>query len=265
MPILAVLDETAHAALDDSLKTLYKQNTENKNFYLDISPDEAAKVAFNLQSQFDNKKAELTKKHTELNELRAKVAGFDALGMSSDEIKAALASKQPADVQALQTKHETEMSNLRKSFEPITAANEKMKAQIQQSLSQAEISRLITAHGLDPETAPAILRDYVRTVPKAEGSDEYHTQVYLNNEPALVAGQPMTTDQLIKSFQEGKKFSGMFLVGNGAGTGGMRQSQTIGNSIVLDREAVKNNPGLYEAAKADAEKSGKTVTFAAEK
>src|SRR5688572_3335280 len=98
MPLLAVLDEGAHGALDESLKTLYVQNTENKNFYLDIAPDEAAKVAFTLQKNFDAKKADLDRVHREKTELGNKVKAYESLGKSAEEIKAALEANRPEEV-----------------------------------------------------------------------------------------------------------------------------------------------------------------------
>lgn len=257
--LLAVLNDAAYNAVDDSLKTFYVQNAETKDWWLDV--DDPGKLDVAGKTAFDNLKTKLDGAFRERDAALAKVKPFEALGKSAEEIQAALIAKQPEDVKAVIAKHETEMENLRKSFEPITAVNEKLKAQVAKSLTDAAISKVATEFNLDPETAPAILRDYIKAVPVAEGSDEYVPRVFLNNEPALVAGQPMTAEQLVKSFQEGKKYSGMFLVGNGSGPGGIRQATHSGNQIVLDRESVKSNPQMYKDAKAEAAKSGKTVVF----
>jgi hypothetical protein len=267
MPILAVLDEGAHGALDESLKSLYVQNSETKQFYLDIAPDEAAKVAFNLQKQFDNKKTELTNKHKELNEAKAKVAAFEGLGKSADEIKAALESNRPEAVTELMEKHRTELESLKKSYEePLTQATEKAKryeAQVQQSLADAAISKLIADHELDPETAPAILRDYVKAVPKEEGSDEYRTQIFENGSPALVAGQPMSGEQLLNGWREGKKFQRMFLAGEGGGSGApAKQGGAFGGkNIPVSRAAVKADVNVFRAAEEQAAKVGGQVVL----
>lgn len=267
MPLLAVLDEGAHGALDESLKPLYVQNTETKQFYLDIAPDEAAKVAFNLQKQFDAKKADLQRVHGEKTAIEQKYKAYEGLGKTADEIKQALAANRPEEVTKLVEKYETEKAELRKSFEePLTKATErakKLESQFQQTLASSEISKVVAAYQLDPETAPSILRDYIRAVPKEEGSDEYVTQVYENGQPALVAGQPMSTEQLIKGWQEGKKFQGMFLAGREGGTGGSnRQVQSFGGkTFTVSREASKTNPQLYQSAKAEAEKVGGQVAW----
>ncbi len=232
MPLLAVLDEAAHGGLDESLKTLYKQNTENKNFYLDIVPDEAAKLAFTLQTQFENKKKELTAKHTELNTLKAEVDGYAKIGKTPDEIKELIDSKRPEDVAALVTKYETEKEALKQSFEaPLQAATERarqLEEQIQKSLTQTAIQKLRNEYDLN-ETADYVLRDFIKVVPAEEGSSQYAVKVFDNGQEALVAGQPQTPDQLIKSFQEAKKFPAMFNVGSGGGTGTTNRTTSVNN------------------------------------
>lgn len=238
MPILAVLDEAAHGALDESLKSLYVQNSETKQFYLDIAPDEAAKVAFNLQKQFDNKKQELSNKHKELNEMKSKVAAYEEIGKSADEIKAALESNRPEAVTELMEKHRAELESLKKSFEePLTQAQEKAKKyeeQIQTSLTNAAIQKLRAEHGLN-EAADYVLRDFIKAVPKEEGSDEYAIQVFENGSPALVAGQPMKPEQLIASWREQKKFTPIFNAGDGGGSGqsGRQSPSTNGSAKTM--------------------------------
>lgn len=233
MPILAVLDEGAHGALDESLKSLYVQNSETKQFYLDIAPDEAAKVAFNLQKQFDNKKTELTNKHKELNDLKAKVSGYESLGKTADEIKAALEANQPENVTKMVTDYETKMEALKKSFEePLTQATEKAKkyeAQIQKSLTDAAIQKLRNEHDLN-EAADYVLRDFIKAVPKEEGSDEYTIKVFDNGSPAIVAGQEMKPEQLISQWREHKKFTPIFNAGDGGGSGGTARQTAPGGS-----------------------------------
>lgn len=224
MPLLAVLDETAHGVLDDSLKTLYVQNTETKEFHLDIAPDEAAKLAHHQRTQLEAKKADLSRVHGEKSAIATKLKPFEDLGMSIDEIKTALEGKQPKEVRELLEKFEADKEALRNSFEePLTkalAAKKTLEAQVQRSLAASKISELIATFELDPETAPANLERYIRVVPKQEGSEEYTVKVFDEvGQPALVAGQEMTPDQLINSWKEGKKFQKMFLANNAGGGG----------------------------------------------
>jgi hypothetical protein len=266
MPILAVLDEAAHGSLDDSLKTLYVQNTEDKKFYLDISPDEAGKVAFNLQKQLDNKKTELTNVHKEKNELKKTVDTFSTLGKSADEIKAALEANRPEEVTKLVSDYEAKIKTLSESFEePIRTAKEraeKLEAQYRKTLQESAVSKLRNQFDLN-DAADHVLKDFIQVVPAAEGSDDYVVQVFENGQPALVAGQPMKPDQLITSWREQKKYSGIFNAGDGGGAGqGGRQISVNGGSVItIPREASKTNPALYQQAKEQAAKTGAQIQF----
>lgn len=241
MPILAVLDEGAHGALDDSLKTLYVQNTEDKKFYLDIAPDEAAKVAFNLQRQFEAKKTDLSRVHGEKTALTQKLKTFEDLGKSADELKVAIESGRPEEVTKLVEKYEAEKEQLRKSFEePLAAARDEVKELLEQvgsGVVNTEITRLIADHKLDPELAPDKLRNYIKAVPEEEGSRVYVARVFENGQPALKAGQPMGSDDLLASWREGKKNLGMFKGGDGGGGGSSgRQSQVVHGSKTMKRD-----------------------------
>lgn len=221
MPLLAVLDETAHGALDDSLKTLYKQNTENKNFYLDIAPDEAAKVAFGLQADVKKKEDLLKKAHEEKRAAEAKAGLFDTLGKTPDEIKELIESKRPEDIQKLIETHRTELETVKRSYEePIATATqraERAERQAMDLMARTKIQELRNQYDLN-DTADYVLRDFIKVVP-VEETGEFAVKVFENGQPALVAGQEMTPDQLVKSFQEAKKFPAMFNVSDGAGTG----------------------------------------------
>lgn len=267
MPKLqAVLDEAAHSSLDDSLKTLYVQNTETKEFHLDIAPDEAAKLAHNLRSQFENKKTALDDLHKSKKTIDDELKAFKALGKTADEIKAALEANRPEEVTKLIEKYEAEKTALQKSFEePLTKAQGQVKSlteKYQQMMTANAIAKVREQFDLN-EMADYVLRDYIRAVPKEEGSDEYVVRVFENGEPAMVAAQPMTTDQLIKGFQDGKKFPAMFNAGQGAGTGMGKAAGGTGSGTVIQvsREASKTNPQLYQQAKEQAAKVGGTVAF----
>lgn len=222
MPLLAILDENAHGALDDSLKTLYVQNSENRQFYLDIPPDEAGKLAFNLQGKVtkleDNNKKLMTEKANALERLKP----FESLGKSPEEITATLASNQPENVTKLVTDYETKLSSLKASYEePLTKAKERaesLQRQMVEHLQRSTIQKLRNEFDLN-ETAEYVLRDFIRVVPVAEGSDEFTVKVYENGQPALKAGEEMKPDQLINGFREAKKFAAMFNAGDGGGTG----------------------------------------------
>lgn len=263
MPIQAVLDDSAYGALDESLKSLYVQNDENKQFYLDIAPDEAAKVAFNLQKQFEAKKKDLERVHGEKTALAQKMKIFEDLGKSPEEIKNALTANQPEDILKLTEKHKTELEQIKASFEtPMNetkAKAEKYEAQLRKALESSTISKLVADHGLDPEIAPNVLANYIKAVPKEEGSDEYTIGVFEDGNPAVIAGQPMTPEKLVAQWREQGKYKNMLLAGTAAGSG--LKPGAGGRQFTVSREASKNNPQLYQTAKAEADKAGAQIQW----
>jgi hypothetical protein len=175
-------------------------------------------------------------------------------------------ANRPEDVTKLVTDYEAKMKSMAESYEePIKKATEratKLEQQIQQSLQTSAIANLRNEFDLN-ETADYVLRDYIKVVPSAEGSDDYVVKVIENGQPALVAGQEMKPEQLITGWREQKKFPAMFNAGDGGGAGqGGRQITNQGGSVItVSREASKTNPGLYQQAKAQAEKTGAAVQF----
>ena len=265
MALLAVLDEAAHGALDDSLKTFYVQNSETKEFHLDIAPDEAAKLAHHQRQQLEAKKADLARVHGEKTALAQKLTAFDALGKSADDIKAALEGKMPKEAKELLEKFETDTAALKASYEePLTKAKtriERAERQAQELLARTAIQQLRNEFDLN-DTADYVLKDFIKVVPKDEESGEFIVKVFENGQPALVAGQEMKPEQLITSFKEQKKFPAMFNAGTGGGSGApARQTGSGGKAFSVSREASKNNPALYQNAKAEAEKVGGSVTW----
>jgi DNA-binding transcriptional MerR regulator len=264
MPKLsAVLSDADYTAADDSLKTFYAQNTETKDWFLEV--DEPGKLDFAGQTAFTNLKAKLDGSFKERDEAKKALKDFTALGKTADEIKAALEANRPEEVTKLIEKYEAEKESLRKSFEePLAAAKakaDKLQNDVQTSLTNAAIGKLRNEFDLN-ETADYVLRDFIKVVPKEEGSDEFVVRVFENGQPAMVAGQEMKPDQLIKGFQEGKKFSAMFNTSAGAGTGlNPRQGGYSGTTFKVSREASKANPSLYQQAKEQAAKAGGTVEF----
>jgi hypothetical protein len=221
MPKLsAVLSDADFQAADESLKTFYVQNTETQDWWLDV--DEPGKLDVSGQTAFKNLKTKLDGAYKE-RDAAVKVAnGYEKLGKTAEEIAAALEANQPENVTKLVTDYEAKIESLKTSFEePIAKATERARrfeAQVMQSLSQSAIAKLRNDFDLN-ETADYVLRDFIRVVPKEEGSDELVVRVFDNGSPALIAGREMTTEELIKGFQENKKFPAMFNAGTGGGTG----------------------------------------------
>jgi hypothetical protein len=232
MAILAVLDETGFNGLDEFLKTIYVQNAENKQYFLDISPDEAGKVAFNLQSDLKKKEDLLKRAHTEKKEIGDKYEAFSKLGKTAEEIETELKTRNPEEINTLIENHKNELKRIEDSYkESVTAATakaEKYQQQVIQSLVDNEIARLAnpTVGDLN-DTAPFVLQSFLKAVPVAEGSDEYTVRVFENGQPALAPGNvPKTPEMLLSEFREQKKFLSIFNAQNGGGTGGTNNQKT---------------------------------------
>jgi len=236
MPKLsAVLNDAAYQSADESLKTFYVQNTETNDWWLNV--DEPAKLDVAGSKSLQNKKDELKRVHDEKKAIADELAAYKALGKEPDDLKAALEANRPEEVTRLVEKYEDEKRQIATSFkEPLEAAQAraaKLEAQVQNALIQSEIAKLRDAYGLN-DAANFTLKEYIKVVPREEGSDEFVVKVFENGQEALVAGQPQTPDQLIKGFQEQKKYPWMFNVSDGAGTGNTNRTTNTGLNKQLE-------------------------------
>jgi len=244
MPLQAILEAADFDALPDTTilgKDSFVKNEKENKFFLNLPDAEAAKLAFSQQAsiaKLTGNNAELLKQKGAAN---AEAEAFKTLGKSPDELKELLNSKRPEDINKLVADYAAKEESLRKSYEDsLTASNAKAEAaarQLQDTITRATISRLRAEFDLN-DTADFVLRDYIRAEPKEEGSADYVTRVYQDGNPALVAGQPMSPEQLIGTFREGKKYLAMFNAGDGGGAGGTnRQATQNNNSKQMKREA----------------------------
>lgn len=234
MPLQATIEAAEFDALPDTTtlgKDSFVKNEKENKFFLNLPDAEASKLAFSLTDSVnkltENNKNLLTQKGA----VNDKLKPWEALGKTPEEIAELINSKRPEDVQKLVEAHNTEKETLKKSFEePLNAAKlraDKFEQLHRENLAKSTISKLRADHSLD-ETAEFVLRDFIRVVPVEEGSDDYTIKVFDGGQPALVAGQPMTPDQLVTGFREAKRFQTMFLAGGGGGTGANPNQQNSG-------------------------------------
>jgi hypothetical protein len=229
MPIQAILDETAFGSLDDSLKSIYKQNTENNQYYLDLAPTEAEKLAFNLVSEKEklaNNNKELLKQKGEIN---AKLKAFESLGKSAEEIQKALEANRPEEVNRLLEEARQREDSLKTSYDESLKTEKSKVERYQQQLHRTainnKIAQLRAQFDLN-DTAEFVLRDYYRAEENEDG--QVVTRIYgEDGKPALTAGQPMSDEQLLKNFQEQKRFLSIFNGGTGGGSGASNRQQTV--------------------------------------
>lgn len=240
MPLQAHIEAAAFDALPDVTvlgKDSFVKNEKEGKFFLNLPADEAGKLAFNLQEsnrKLQENNADLLRQKGEAN---AKAKPWESFGKTPDEIRELLESKRPEDITALVAKHNADLDAMKTSFAEAekqkAAAIEALQRQLAETNTKATISRLRADYDLD-DTAEHVLSSYIRSEPKEEGSLEFVTRVYDNGSPALLAGEPMTPDQLIKSFREAKKYNGMFQVGSGEGTGSTSRQGTAATGKHLE-------------------------------
>lgn len=240
MPLQAHIDTAAFDALPDVTvlgKDSFVKNEKENKFFLNLPADEAGKLAFNLQEsvrKLTENNADLLRQKGDAN---TKAKAYESLGKTADELKEILDSKRPEDLQKLIESHRLEIDNLKRSFQEgkdkDAASIEALTRQLSETNTKATISRLRAEYDLN-DTADFVLREFIKSEPKEEGSFEFVTRVYENGNPALLAGESMSPDQLIKSFQEAKKFPAMFNVGNGNGPGNTNRTTNTGLNKQLE-------------------------------
>lgn len=236
MPNLsAVLNDEAFNGLDESLKTFYHQNSETKEWWLGV--DDPGKLdvsgAKELERLRNHNKTVLGEKKTAAE----KLAAFEALGKTADEIKAALEANQPENVTKMVADYEAKLEQLKASYEgpmaELKTQNEKLLAEQDQAAVKQAIQKAARDFDLDGELAEFILPSYLKPVRDDNG---VAVKVFENGNEAIVAGEPKTIEKLVKEFRESKKHLKMFNAGEGGGTGASnRMAATVNGSKVMKR------------------------------
>jgi hypothetical protein len=243
----AVLDEPSFNAIeDDSLKSLYVQNTDTKQYFLDVDNGDA--LAFNLQKEVEtlrnHNKTVLGEKKT----IQEKVKGWEALGKSPEEIKSLLESNRPEELNKLIEKYDLEKKSLSDSFtESLNEATSKAERYQKQALNMALSVRLAQIRDQFDlnDTADFVLRNYYRAEETEDG--QVVTRIYGDDgQPVLKAGQPITDEQFLNGFKEQKKFLSMFNSPNGGGTGATNRQTSHSGAKTLKRseydQMILDNP-----------------------
>ena len=219
--LLAVLDETKFSSLDETLQGLYKQNTQTKDYYLNLPESEAEKLTFNLNGKVTKLKGDLDKVHKDKKDGDKLLESYQAFG-TPEEIQELKESNQPEQVSEIVEKHKAEIEKIKQSYDDkLTKLETDFKtadSQLGQSLKQSTISKLVTQFNLDPEVAPHILKDFI-DVRTDENGGEKKVVVIKDGEPYQITGNPAKPDQLISEFIENKTFQKMFNANGGGGTG----------------------------------------------
>jgi hypothetical protein len=225
MTIKAIIDATAFEALEEPMQGLYQQNTENKNYYLDLETGEADKLAFGLVGERDKLAANNKKLLDE--KIQANARATEA------ERKAAELANTGNDTDVVDKEtHTKELLALKQSFDDELANRDNEKQALYGALAEtaqkSTVSQLVTEYNLDPEYAAHVLPDYI----KAEVVDNnVFVNVYENGEKALVAGTPKTPKHLLEGFLANGKYKQMFLANNGGGGGANNNHRPAQNGL----------------------------------
>lgn len=217
MPLQANIDAATFDSLPD-VTVLGKDSfirTDDKIF-LNLSSEEAGKLAFTLQESVrkltDNNKELLRQK----GEANRDAEGFKSLGLTPEEIKAALDSKRPEEFQAILAKKDEEIQAIRASATEASAKDkadaEDARRKLADTLLDVRVERLMNEFELKP-AARFALKDHLR-VERDEQTGEYIERVYENGALAYHGPDPMKPEQLVKQWAEKKMFPELFVVGN---------------------------------------------------
>lgn len=237
MSLRAILDAAAFDALPDESKIgkdLFKKNEKDNQFYLDLSGDEAGKLAIPLQESVkkleDNNKKLLDEKVKKEEEIQK----FSKLGKTAEEIEKILKDGQSADRAAIEAEYQTKLKSVEEaakakitSFEEqVSAASTTNKALMDQII--AEKKRSVVAELKNQFEMNALGDDYlsnrIQIVPEEEGSMNLVARVFENGELAYKAGKYKSPAELAEEARANADLAGMFNAGTAGGSGGRNTS-----------------------------------------
>ncbi|MGE0294945.1 MAG: hypothetical protein AB7P97_21575 [Hyphomonadaceae bacterium] len=265
MPLLATLDEAAYNALPDKTtigKDAFVKNEKENNFWLDMSGEEAGKLALPLQEKVkklsDNNKELLDEKVKVLTRLTP----FEKLGRSAEEIEKALNENKAEGVAEIESKYKAEISRIASESEgklktmqdDLAAAvksAEELRGELWESAKKSAIDKVRADYNMG-----ALGEDYlanrVRVVPDEADPKKPAIRVFENGQVAYKGGTFKTLEQLAEEARANRELSGMFIGGKAGGTGGEgNQRQPAGNGSVSsdDSDAIAANIAEIAAGK----------------
>lgn len=231
MPLLATLDAAAFDALPDKTelgKDSYVKNEKENVYNLNMSGDEAAKLAIGLQQE----KVKLAANNKDL--LNEKVAAakklepWEKLGKTPEEIEAILKEGKTPDAARLEEEHKAKLASIeREAARQVESAKndaaqalEKSKAylgQLQGEMKRVVVAELKTKFGMN-DLADDWLSNRIQVVPETEDSDKFVVRVFENGQLAYKAGQPMLPAELVEDARTKPTLTGMFDGGTGGGS-----------------------------------------------
>lgn len=259
MGLQSIIEQAAFDELPETSvigKDLFVKNEKENKFFLNLSEDEAGKIAFGKQREIDllnkNNQELLSEKKTKATELQE----WKNLGKTRQEIADLIKAGKGPDADQLKSQFEqqyaSQITDLTNQINSLTETNKSLDEKVKEgqqlklkTLHQQEIETARNTHGLN-----ALGEDYVRMrtvmVPESEGSEKLVPRVVdpLTGDFAWKAGALKTIDQLIEEAKLDANLSGMFMGGKAGGSNAdPNQRPPVGSGSVRsdDISTIENN------------------------
>ncbi len=213
MALAAIVAESEFETLDESLKTFYVQNTDTKDYYLDVDgPDRLAvnlqtekqKLAENNQKLVDQLAKERQKAESLAQQAKKALEKVDA--KDGDDLIAKL-----ADLEAKNASYEEALKAERDKQAELAAANAR-------TTREAEIARVMREHKMMPSAA-ANLRESIEIVRDDDGNYKQRVIDPQTGQPMIQAGQGLTIEQLVAGWKSKAEYGNLFQAEGGGGMG----------------------------------------------
>lgn len=246
-PLLAQIDEAAFNALPDETvlgKDSFVKNEKENKFFLNMSGDEAGKLAIPLQTEV----AKLTKNNKDLLDEKVKkiqeLEPFQKLGKTAEEIESILKEGKTPDVKKLEEEYtakikgiETERDRLLEAAKTETET-ERVKSktyldQLHVEMKNTTVAQLMSKHDMNA-LGNDWLANRIQVVPEEDGSDKFVVRVFENGQVAYKGATFKTADELVQEAKANKDLGGMFNGGTGGGSGAdaRQKSGGVNNGLI---------------------------------
>lgn len=227
MALTAIVPESDFEALDETLKTFYVQNTDTKEYYLDV--DNADRLAVNLQTE----KTKLADNNQKLVDQLAK-AREEAAQLAAKAKAAADKAEGEPDHSVKLAEYEAKIASYEESLKTEREQRQTVARQAAVSAREADIERVLNKFQMFP-TSAANLREATEVVQNEDGTCSVQV-VGPDGKPLMQAGQAVTLETLVAGWQNDPAHATLFAANGVGGTGApARMNGGRGASKILKR------------------------------
>lgn len=273
----AVITKDEHAALDETMKGLYKET--NGKFYLVIEGIEEHEGAIGLKSALDAERKAQAKASAELSELKKKLGDLDPdaardalkrikeLEQQTEEgdIPKQFAAQFEKAVNARVKSMQTDWEKKEKSYTDQIAKLENDTKSLGGQLEEVTIADQVRAEAQKAGLHDWAVEDAVmhaRGVYKLENGKP----VPKDKDGSIIYGKKAGEAKPISEWMSDMVTAKPGWVKDSGGGGGNNNGRDngmnkVGNKVVVSRKAIRDNPREYERVKAEAAKTGAAIEF----